>query len=95
MRLIDADALLKKAPNVCKVTEYDETGCGISYLAVPVEAIKNAPTVDAVEVVRCKDCVDYNKADRYQYAHCRLCGSQREEDDFCSYGERRKQNATD
>ena len=56
-------------------------------------AVENAPTVDAVEVVRCKDC-----------KHCMLDLSGRENhlcmrkevgfvvrrnaDDFCSYGER-------
>lgn len=55
MRPIDADALVA-VPNVCKLTEYDETGSGISYNAVPVKAIYDAPTIDAVPVVRCKDC---------------------------------------
>lgn len=45
MRPIDADALLK-APNVRKVTEYDEGGWDMSYFAVPVEVVKSAPTVD-------------------------------------------------
>lgn len=49
MRLIDADALVA-VPNVCKVTEYDETGCGMSYKAVPVKAIYDAPTIDAKPV---------------------------------------------
>lgn len=49
MRLIDADALTE-VPNVRKVTEYDESGEWISYLAVPVEAIKSAPTIEAEPV---------------------------------------------
>jgi hypothetical protein len=49
MRLIDADALLPGFV-VCKVTEYDESGCGMSYKAVPVKAIENAPTIDAEPV---------------------------------------------
>ena len=48
-RLIDADVLLQ-VPNVRKVTEYDETGEFITYLAVPVEAIQNAPTIEAEPV---------------------------------------------
>ncbi len=56
MRLIDADALLK-VPNVRKVEEYDETGEFISYLAVPVEAIKEAPTIEA-EPVRHGEWID-------------------------------------
>ena len=52
MRLIDADALLKKF-----------TKATVPYLrgimeipVVRLETINNAPTVDAVPVVRCKDC---------------------------------------
>lgn len=32
--------------NVRKVTEYDESGCGIDYNAVPEEVIKKAPSVE-------------------------------------------------
>ena len=49
MRPIDADALFTPR-NVRKVTEYDETGCGIDYLAVPWEVIQNAPTLDYAPV---------------------------------------------
>lgn len=45
MRPIDADRLY--APrSVRRVTEYDETGCGMDYLAVPWEVIEDAPTLD-------------------------------------------------
>lgn len=49
MRMIDGDALLNGF-DVRKVTEYDESGCGFDYKAVPVEAIKTAPTIDAEPV---------------------------------------------
>ena len=44
MRLIDADALIKEA---CAEGAYGY---------VDAKQIADAPTVDAVEVVRCKDC---------------------------------------
>ena len=55
--------------------------------------IESAPTVDAVEVVRCRECVgrpfweeDYNGV-----PVCLLSGLYvRSEDDFCSYGERKE-----
>lgn len=53
--------------------------------------IENAPTVDAVEVVRCKDCKHW----RENTLWCDMNSRDREtwhnwyEDDFCSYGERR------
>ena len=45
MRLIDADALIEEA-----LTEG-------AYGYVDAKQIADAPTVDAVEVVRCKDCI--------------------------------------
>lgn len=93
-RYIDTEELLK-VPNVRKVCEYDETGEFISYKAVPVEAIENVPTVDAVEVVRCKDCRDYSPKSVVTPAYCTAYGAQKDEDDFCSWGERRKENAVD
>ena len=44
--------------------------------------IEAAPTVDAVEVVRCLDCRKFKTYD------CRMVASGY--DDFCSYGERKE-----
>lgn len=52
--LISRSALLDSF-DVCKVTEYDESGCGVDYLAVSVAAIKNAPAVDAVSKAQYDD----------------------------------------
>ena len=57
--------------------------------------IANAPTVDAVEVVRCKDCKHYKKVrsdstDRMCFTPSGLCCVS--EDDYCSRGERREAN---
>ena len=54
--LISRSAVLSVG-NVRKVTEYDEAGFGMTYHAVPVEAIKKIEAIDAVPVVRCKACV--------------------------------------
>ena len=45
MRLIDADALIKEA------------NADGAYGYVDAKQIADAPTVDAVPVVRCKDCI--------------------------------------
>ena len=52
MRLIDADALLENLPDV----EKDKQISLIGAVADMVVLISNAPTIDAVSVVRCKDC---------------------------------------
>ena len=53
MRLIDADALTNRAEDL-----YIHTCSGkiIPVMAVSVWAINNTTTIDAVPVVRCKDC---------------------------------------
>lgn len=62
-------------------------------LLAAVEIVDDAPTVDAVEVVRCKDCVHENMTT------CPLCWIENHtmhfinhnSDDFCSCGERRSE----
>lgn len=50
--------------NIRKVTEYDEAGYDMTYDAVPVEVIEALPAIDAVPVVRCKDCIYRDRAMR-------------------------------
>ena len=57
--------------------------------------IENAPTVDAVEVVRCKDCKYgyFNKAhNAYLCKNPNGLTSHLKVDYFCSYGERRTED---
>lgn len=76
MRLIDADKLERKE-------FYGNEYC---FDYVDAKDIDNAPTVDAVPVVRCKDCKYYDIG-----GSCIICGFQsRKPDDFCSYGERKE-----
>lgn len=58
MRLIDGDALWNKAEEMYIHTK---SGKIIPVMAVPTWAINNAPTVDAVPVVRCKDCKSFKE----------------------------------
>lgn len=80
MRYIDADSL-------------KESLLGKSfYPAMVKSAIENAPTIDAVEVVRCKDCVYWeNGKDYLPYCNCSDGGidDYPQADDFCSYGIRK------
>lgn len=104
-RLIDADVLEQHCKNT-KIIElfpewkdfpYEMKIALIRYGNAWKEIIQNTPTVDAVEVVRCKDCKHCKKyrnrldpmlnhqlcvrMDKYAFGV--------DEDDFCSYGERR------
>lgn len=49
-----------------------------------LQVIAEAPTVDAVEVVRCRDCKSYNG-----HRYCNYLAEAVLDGDFCSYGERR------
>ena len=48
--------------------------------------IKNAPTVDAVEVIRCKDCKWHIKG-----GFCDLYFADRAADEYCSRAERKEE----
>ena len=73
MRLIDADALIKEA------------NADGAYGYVDAKQISEAPTVDAVPVVRCKDC---------KYFKTRLCENEDSSDGwFCADGERNNNKA--
>lgn len=55
------------------------------------EQIKNMPTVDAVEVVRCRYCEHWdsgeNESDSWGFCCLHFIGT--EQEDFCSCGERK------
>lgn len=56
-----------------------------------INRIWSAPTVDAVEVVRCRDCKRFvdNKKARVTYCRRDLKDMTVNPNDFCSYGERK------
>ena len=94
MRLIDADALKEVFTLPKEYTDKkDESFYHVSFPIIRA-TIDDAPTVDAVEVVRCKDC---------KYAHmtyggeCKYCDVWEAEgemyldgDFYCAFGERRE-----
>ena len=94
-RLIDANAL--KESVMKEIRHYWNEGEGGYYLAEDViPDIDLAPTVDAVEVVRCKDCkyrcngkdCDHPLLLSWSWGAIRNV----KDDDFCSYGERKEGN---
>lgn len=84
-RLIDANEFAKCLERMTK-TAYPNLFPG---LLEAIDYVKDFPTVDAVEVVRCKDCK------KYRDPFCLLNDTQSgyltavSPDHFCSYGERR------
>ena len=55
--------------------------------------VERQPTADVVDVVRCGDCVNWQKdwsVDLYGSHYCPHMDTRTMEDDYCSYGERRE-----
>ena len=82
-RLIDANALIKEA---CAEGAYGY---------VDAKQIADAPTVDAVEVVRCRECKYHKGTSVAEYEHCCLIGKTVWYNGFCSYGELGERNGGD
>ena len=90
-RLIDANALLRHKRKMSGA----EFGGEFWDEAVLASDIKSAPTVDAVEIVRCRDCKHYmpqkksaHWENRANYCN-RIVTIKTRPYDFCSYGERK------
>lgn len=98
MRLIDADGLRRRIVAFC-------TGCSTTYLTVEniVMMINQADTVDAVPVVRFRDCIAFEEIGKYPtnkggtpFGYCYhwqyeqgMSPNEVDGDDFFSYGEKK------
>ena len=69
------------------LAEYDRVHIGEPGKARKL--IADAPTVDAVEVVRCKDCKHYVAPQGTYVCDCFEGLNFATDNDFCSYGERK------
>ena len=88
MRTIDADALMKTVFNDVVLVDGEVKGVGL----ILAETVDKAPTIDAVPVVRCRECKqgevdDPDFPDQY-YCHAG-CGWNNG-DFYCAYGERKE-----
>lgn len=87
-RLIDAKAL---GIGYCNPLVFDKVEYAHGWNCA-IEIIEKAPTVDAVEVVRCKDCIWYGKVHELN-ACTRIYGfpiAPIMPDDYCSNGVRKQ-----
>ena len=94
-RLIDAKAGKKVFSAIAQPAEYK----GVIHMVVPISEIDKLPTVDAVPVVRCRECMHWKPtgskagnsfSDMEYIGGCEFTNYCRRESDFCSYGERRE-----
>lgn len=85
MRLIDADELI----NVLKDPPVHASLGGMT-MADVLLLVDEAPTIDAVPVVRCKDCVNFEIDDAEGIEDwCATTGARTAEDGYCAWGERK------
>ena len=97
MRLIDANRLYDTAEEKYMEDRSKTDNCItralLSFARQRIQMlIANAPSVDAVPVVRCQDCKNFHRNNENDpYCADRRGLSDPEPDDFCSYGERREE----
>ena len=88
--LIDMEKLLDKFLNLYAVRNPEQNAIMDKVCMMLIKA----PTVDAVEVVRCKECIGQSTWFKDAENGCNVCGMSgmypKGTFDFCSYGERRK-----
>ena len=96
-RLIDANALKERAIRMVTVNSLgNKQHC--YFKAVGTGEIDKAPTVDAVEVVRCRDCKHRGTDDCIFHIKGEPADEEllrKLDNDFCSYGERKDGNWND
>ena len=102
-RLIDADAYIEEyqvAADMARKIGGTEMNMLADFYCEVIKEITKRPTVDAVEVVRCKDCTFWTyegvgSSTLKRFGRCAKWypfGDEQHnchDDDFCSYGERK------
>ena len=100
-RPIDGNALRKDHALSCPGDCASCDACSAADGRLFCGLIDEAPTLDAVPVVRCRECKHYRENERCSmsavYRHCALHKglAMVTPDSFCSYGERREDNGQD
>lgn len=87
MRLIDADALI----SIIKIQLDKSETLFNDVMKKFIDILEHSPTIDAVSVVRCKECWHGKRivsADGVFTHMCDISDLKWRADDFCSYGER-------
>ena len=82
-RLIDANALISYIDECSQESRFRV------YYGYAKSFIDDAPTVDAVPVVRCRDCKYHEDTHVTGFEHCCLYDLTMRYNDFCSFGERK------
>ena len=90
--------LIRKKDAITNIIQRDgdSANLGAFDADAAIEEIKLTVSVDAVPVVRCKDCKNFDSRNWYCYYWDYEPGSSPnsvDDDDYCSYGERKDEDA--
>ena len=86
MRLIDGDLLMKTVFNDVVLVDGEVKGAGL----ILAETVDKAPTIDAVPVVRCREC-KHHEDEEIGMVYCpNALGGWVAEKWFCADGERKE-----
>ena len=89
MRLIDADVAVENIEEWLNSVGTALIGKGLSYTGELMGCIEDTPTIDAITVVRCRDCKKHSSSVFYpDMFFCPEHGRYMNPDGYCSYGER-------
>ena len=100
MKLIDSSAFIKNLTLDTSKGFYGEfmDGSEVAYTSREIDAaVENAPTISAVPVVRCRECIYYKICDEWETGKRMLCEIHHHsyldhdgDEHFCSWGQRRE-----
>ena len=92
MRLIDAEPLHKAL--IDHIKRVEELGFSTTEARVLLFNVDNAPTIEAEPIIRCKDCKlngTWDCPTNWNADEIMLM----DDDDFCSYGDRKSEEASE
>jgi len=93
MRLGDLDAISNKLEEIASEPDYQHEGEDwLTGIIIAQQEVDFAPTIDAVPVVRCKDCKHWATEAIDEDGWCENpdgLDNIAKQTDFCSYGERK------
>ena len=92
MRLIDAD----RAASIENLDQYSDLAAALGDVQTVRDILSDAPTIDAVPVVRCRECTHYKICDEWKNGKRMLCEIHHHsyldhdgDNHFCSWGQRK------
>ena len=93
MRLIDAD----QASSIENLDQYSDLAAVLGDVQTVRDILADAPTIDAVPVVRCRECIYYKICDEWENGKRMLCEVHHHsyldhngDNHFCSWGQRKE-----